>query len=103
MANEKNLRTPSTEEAREMQRRSAKKRSQNIKERKLIKERILEKMGESDWDEMIAGIIERAKINDKAFETLRDTIGEKPTEKVDVSANQEARDAIDRMVAMLDE
>lgn len=81
--NEKNL-IPirSTDEAREMQLKSARKRSENAKERKLIKERILERMDEDDWDEMIDGVIVRAKESDKGFEVLRDTIGERPTERV---------------------
>lgn len=53
------------------------------KERKLIKERILEKMGEDDWDTMILNAIQRAKEDDKAFITLRDTIGEKPVDRVE--------------------
>lgn len=83
MANEQNLRVPSSDEARAMQLKSAKKRSENVKERKLIKDRILEMMGESDWDTMIRNAIERAKDDDKAFSTLRDTIGEKPVDKVE--------------------
>ena len=48
------------------------------KERKIIREEILKTMNETDWQEMIAGIIARAKDSDKAFELLRDTIGQKP-------------------------
>ena len=62
------------------------------KERKLIKERILERMNESDWDEMIDGLKECAKDSDKAFELLRDTIGEKPTDKVAVSIGDKTLD-----------
>ena len=47
-------------------------------------------MGESDWDEMIDNLIDEAKGNVKAFETLRDTIGEKPNEKVDLSIEDES-------------
>lgn len=81
MANEQNLRTPSTSEAREMQKLSARKRSENIKEKKLIRDRILERMGETDWDTMIDNLIERASNDTKSFEVLRDTIGQKPVEK----------------------
>ena len=89
MANEQNLRTPSTSEAREMQKKSAKKRSENIKEKKLIKVRILERMGADDWDEYIDGIIARAKESKADAEFLRDTIGEKPIERHEVNVNED--------------
>lgn len=82
-----NLRTPSTEEARAMQRLSAKKRSENIKERKIFQQAIAERLGFNDFNEMIDNLIERAKKNDKSFEILRDTMGQKPTENVQVNGN----------------
>lgn len=85
MANPENLRTPSTSEARAMQRKSAAKRSQNIKEKKLIRERILERMSETDWDECIDNFIDRAKKGDRAFELMRDTIGEKPVDQISIT------------------
>lgn len=88
MANEQNLRTPSTSEAREMQKLSAKKRSQNVRENKLIRDRILERMGESDWDTMIDNLIERASLDTRSFEVLRDTIGQKPTDKLEADVTQ---------------
>lgn len=91
MANTKNLKkgNPATQfksgrNAVENAKKAVAARERNRKERKLIKERILERMGETDWDEMIDGMIKRAKTSDKAFEILRDTIGEKPVESVDV-------------------
>lgn len=85
MANEQNLKPiRSTSVAREMQLKSAKKRSENAKEHKLIRDRILERMGESDWDTMIDKLIERATIDTKSFEVLRDTIGQKPKEQIQV-------------------
>lgn len=54
------------------------------KENKLIKDRILERMGESDWDVMIDNLIARAQEDTKSFETLRDTIGQKPKDTVAV-------------------
>ena len=65
------------------------------RERKLIKERILERMKEDDWDTMIDNLITKAQEDIKAFETLRDTIGEKPNEKVDLSIEDESARAID--------
>ena len=85
MANEQNLKPiRSVSQAREMQKKSAEKRSQNVKENKLIKDRILERMGEKDWDVMIDNLIARAQEDTKSFETLRDTIGEKPKETLAV-------------------
>lgn len=88
MSNPKNLRVPTSEEARRMQKLSAKKKSENAKERKLIKERILEKAKEDDWDEMITNLIDRAKVKDQSFELVRDTIGEKPKDVFDISSNE---------------
>lgn len=81
VANEQNLKPPfSPSVAREMQKKSAEKRKQNTAEKKLIKDRILERMGEDDWDEYIDGIIARAKENKLDAEFLRDTLGQKPKE-----------------------
>ena len=57
------------------------------KERKLIKDRILERMGEDDWDTMIDNLIMRAAEDTKSFETLRDTIGEKPKDSVEIQGD----------------
>ena len=94
MANTKNLKkgNPATQftcgqMAVENQKKSVEARKRNTLERKLIKERILERMKAKDWDEMIDGAIERAKTSDKGFEVLRDTIGEKPKEDISLSGN----------------
>ena len=42
-------------------------------------------MGETDWDEYIDGIIERAKENKLDAEFLRDTIGQKPKDQMEVA------------------
>lgn len=84
MANNENLKPiNSVDVAREMQKKSAEKRKQNTAEKKLIKERILERMGEDDWDAYIDGIIARAKESTTGAEFLRDTIGQKPVERVE--------------------
>ena len=70
-ANIKNLRTPSTEQAREMQKKSAEKRSQNIKERKLIRQVIEERLGGADLEEIVDNLIDRAKRDSKDFEVLQ--------------------------------
>ena len=94
MANIENLRVPSTEEARAMQRKSAAKRSQNIKERKLLMELLIERTKSKDLEEMLDNLIERAKYTDKGFEVYRDTIGEKPTEKIDTNVNLSYEDKL---------
>lgn len=94
MGNEKNLRTPSTEEAREMQKKSAKARSENIKRKKDIRlamEALLEKSYTGKNGQELTGAeaialkqMEKALKGDtKAFEVVRDTSGQKPVEKVE--------------------
>ena len=97
--NIENLRTPSTEEAREMQLKSAQKRSQNIKERKLIRAVIEERLGNEDLEEIVDNLIARAKENSKDFETLQAAIGQKPVEKVMVAeVEQSVIDEVERLV-----
>ena len=93
MANINNLMTPeelnarlTPEERRANASKAGKASVEARKERKLIKDRILERMGETDWDEMIDGLIERSKDSVKDFEVLRDTIGEKPKDQLEVTA-----------------
>lgn len=51
------------------------------RERRVLKESILDRMNEDDWNEMIDALIERAKESDKSFVVLRDTIGQKPIDR----------------------
>ena len=81
-ANLQNLRTPSTEEARAMQLKSAQKRSQNIKERKIIKAIIEERLKEGDLEEIADNLIERAKRDSKDFEVLQAALGQKPKDEI---------------------
>ena len=98
-ANIKNLRTPSTEQAREMQLKSAQKRSQNIKERKLIRAVIEERLGGTDLEEIVDNLIDRAKYDSKDFEVLQSALGQKPVEKVMVAeVEQSVIDDVERMV-----
>ena len=97
--NIKNLRTPSTEEARKMQLKFAQKRSQNIKERKLIRAVIEERLGNEDLEEIVDNLIARAKENSKDFETLQAAIGQKPVDKVMVAdVEKTIIDEVERMV-----
>ena len=97
MANEENLKkgkgfdTRTTEEQREIARMGGIASGQARREKKLIKDRILERMKESDWDAYIDGIIERAKESKADAEFLRDTIGQKPVESVAIQASEEAK------------
>ena len=98
-ANIENLRTPSTEQAREMQLKSAQKRSQNIKERKLIRTVIEERLGNEDLEEIVDNLIARAKENSKDFETLQAAIGQKPVDKVMVAdVEKTIIDEVEKMV-----
>lgn len=84
MANEQNLKPGSHKLTVEEQSRGGKRSAEVRRERKLIKDRILERMGEDDWDTMIDNLIARAQEDTKSFESLRDTIGEKPKEQISV-------------------
>lgn len=97
--NMQNLRTPSTEEAREMQKKSAKKRSRNIKERKLIRQVIEERLGGADLEEIVDNLIDRAKRDSKDFEVLQASLGQKPVDKVVVSEiDIDVIDEVERMI-----
>ena len=84
MANEQNLRTPTSEEARAMQQKSVEKRYENKIRRGLIAEAILSELSEEDLHDMARGIIERAKKDSDDLVKLRDTIGEKPKDTLAV-------------------
>lgn len=103
MANEKNLKPIrkgelTKEEAKKRGSAGGKKSAQKRKENKLIRDRILAMMNEDDWDEMILGVIARAKDSDKAFEILRDTIGQKPIEKVAVDGLDEEKSKLGELL-----
>lgn len=95
MANEQNLRAPTTAEARERGRKGGKASAAKRAERKTFREGLLlllneplkDKTGQTTdkttQDAIIAGLVKRAINGDtRAFEMIRDTIGEKPIEKV---------------------
>lgn len=52
------------------------------REKKIIKEEILKRMTEDDWEKIIAGVISRASESDKGFETFQASIGQKPKEEI---------------------
>lgn len=88
MANEQNL-VPQSERTKSEQRKIARlggiKSGESRRARKTLKEELLALLSQGDIQEKISlALLEKAKKGDvKAFETMRDTIGEKPTEKVE--------------------
>lgn len=90
MANEQNLRPiRDTERARELQEKSVEKRKQNIIEKKMLRELLKERTKDQDLNEMLDNLIKRAKKTDKGFEVYRDTIGERPTDKIEAVVDSE--------------
>ena len=87
MANEQNLRTPTSEEAREMQKKAVEKRMENKIKRGLIAEAIMKELTEQDLHEIARGIIDRAKEASNDLIAMRDTIGEKPKDILDINSN----------------
>lgn len=83
MANIENLRTPTSEEAREMQKKSVEARNENKIKRKLIEEAIRKELTDKDLLDIARGIIKRAKDNTYDLIAMRDTLGEKPADKID--------------------
>lgn len=77
------------EELREMRRKGGINSGKARREKKLFKEAIEKQLGQS-IDSMIASMIEQAqKGNVQAITFLRDTIGEKPTDKVEAEINSD--------------
>ena len=87
MANEQNL-IPITDSnvARELQEKSVIKRKENIEKKKMFEAMIRERLKDEDLQEIIDNLIKRSKNNDKSLEVLRDTVGEKPTDKQQVES-----------------
>lgn len=84
MANLQNLRTPTSEEAREMQEKSVQKRYENKVKRGIVADAILESLTEEDLHEIARGIIDRSKKSSNDLTAMRDTIGEKPVDQVTI-------------------
>ena len=91
MANEKNLiPIKSSKIARQLQEKSVKKRHENTIRRKTLAEELLALLSTGETQKkMSLSLIEKALQGDtKAFEVVRDSIGEKPTDKVENSGSQ---------------
>lgn len=88
MANEENLvdlRTRTPEERKEIARKGAEATNKLLRERKTLKEELLLLLSQGNTQEKISlSLIAQAmEGNVKAFETIRDTVGEKPTDKIE--------------------
>lgn len=73
--------------AKELQRRSVKKRKENQEKKRLFEGMIRERLKDDDLREIVDNLIKRANRNDKSLEVLRDTLGEKPTEHHEIEAD----------------
>lgn len=90
MAGKDNLRTPTTEEARERGKKGGQASGKARRRKKELKEllelalsqpsEVIE--GEDNYTAITAALINRAILGDtKAYEVIRDTLGQKPTEQ----------------------
>ena len=84
--NLKPVTTRSKEEAREISKKGGIRSGEVRRERKKLKEELLLLLSENDNNrKMSLAILQRAMNGDtKAFEVIRDTIGEKPKEEIEV-------------------
>ncbi len=92
MANEQNLKPVRTEkEAREKGRNGGIKSGKVRAERKTLREELLLLLSQGDTQNKLSlSIIQKALTGDtKAFEVIRDTIGEKPKENISVGVSYE--------------
>lgn len=93
MANEENLvdlRTRTTEEQREIARKGGIASGEARRKRKTLKEELLALLSEGDIQEKISlAILEKARQGDtKAYEVIRDTVGEKPIDKLEAKVEE---------------
>lgn len=91
MANEQNLKViRDSELARALQEKSAKKRAENNLRRKTLAEELLAILSQGNIQEKISlAQIEKALKGDtKAYEVIRDTVGEKPTDRLETKGEQ---------------
>ena len=113
MANEQNLKpVSSTKEARERGRKGGLASGEARRKRKTLKEELLLMLSDGDIQEKISLALINEAINGnnagsvtKAFEVIRDTIGERPVEKVQATQTVVDMSAFstEEIKAMLDE
>ena len=87
--NRQNLRVPTSEQAREYGRRGGKASQKKRKERKALREQLLAILEDDDiQQQMCLALIREAIMGNNAgsvrgaFETIRDTLGEKPVDRM---------------------
>lgn len=78
-----------SEVARQLQEKSVKKRKENQLEKKIFKDELIKRLDDKDFNEILDNLIARAKRDDKSFEVLRDTMGQKPSEKIEANLTYE--------------
>lgn len=85
MANAQNLKVPTSEEAREYGRKGGIASGKARAIRKTFKETINGELDDKTMSALIKAMINQAKKgNTKAFEILRDTVGEKPIDRQEI-------------------
>lgn len=86
MANSENLKTQSSSEARKNGKKGGIASGRKRRERKALKEELLLLLSQGNTQQKISlGLLNKAIQGDvKAFEVIRDTIGEKPTDKQEI-------------------
>ena len=91
MANTQNLKVPTSEEAREIGKKGGIASGKARAERKALKEELLLLLSEGDTQKKISlSLIQQALDgNTKAFEVIRDTIGEKPVDEIKADVNSD--------------
>jgi len=95
MANNENLKPPinkrPTDEQREIRIKAGIKSGERRRERKALKEQLLLMLESGEvQSKLCTALIDKALKGDtKAFEIIRDTIGEKPTDKADLNVSRE--------------
>lgn len=99
MANNENLRRLTSEEAREIGRKGGIASVKSRRERKTLKEELLLLLESEDIQNKISlALIQRAMVPDnmgnKAFEVIRDTIGEKQADKVQAEVVNKLEDIL---------
>ena len=96
----------SKDEAKELGRKGGKKSGENRRKRKTLKEELLALLSSGDTQNKLSLALIQEALNGnnagsvtRAFEVIRDTIGEKPVEKVVVAeVDQSIIDEVEKMV-----
>ena len=85
MPNEENLKRLTSKEAREIGSKGGKRSGEVRRERKTLREELLLLLSTGNTQEKISlALLQKALNGDtKAYEIIRDTVGEKPTEKIE--------------------